>query len=219
MEKRETKPTQDGSNTLFIPEWNEHYHSSHGALQEALHVFIENGFHKIERQDFTVVEYGFGTGLNAFLTAIEASKSNRNIRYIGLEKYPVNFEELGALNYNKIIEDNEDYFGKMHRAQWNRFLPINANIFLKKIQEDFRLYSFEEKIDLVYFDAFGYRVQPHLWSEEIFQTIYNAMNTGGLFTTYSSKGLVRRSLQNIGFEVEKIPGPKGKREMLNAWKS
>ncbi len=218
MAIREIRNTEDGSRTLHLPEWNENYHSTHGALQEAKHVFLNNGLECIEKKEIRILEFGLGTGLNALLTAKRAIQKQSTIHYLGLEKYPINFEELKALNHQEIIQDPEDYLGKMHRSPWEQWVPINEHFWLMKNQVDFREFQVEDPIDLVYFDAFGFRVQAHLWSEDVFQNIYNIMNKGGLLTTYSSKGLVRRTLDKIGFETEKRPGPKGKREMLVAWK-
>ncbi len=218
MKPREIRTTQDGSTTIYIPEWNENYHSHHGALQEAQHVFIKNGLHKIQKPELTIAEFGFGTGLNAFLTALEADSTQQKINYLGIEKYPINLEEVKALEYTQLIPDPEDYFGKLHRTPWNVWAPISANFKINKTQSDFRNITSENHWDLVYYDAFGYRVQPHLWSKEIFENIFQNMTVGGLLTTYCSKGVVRRTLQEIGFEVKKLKGPKGKREMINAWK-
>lgn len=231
MLNRKILPTEDGSVTIFIPEWNESYHSKHGAVREALHVFIKNGLNKVNSKDeVSILEIGFGTGLNSFLTLLNSMYENREIHYTGLEKYPVTEEEYKSLNYPSVIEGllNKNSFTKdelnlfyfeIMKAEWNKFVTINKSFFLKKCQSDFFKFDYPKaKFDLVYFDAFSARVQPELWTIELFEKIYFSIKTGGLLTTYSAKGSVRRNLITLGFEVEKLAGPPGKREMINAIK-
>lgn len=230
MLERKLISTDDGSATIFIPEWNESYHSKHGAVQEAIHVFIQNGLDKIPNKKISVLEIGFGTGLNSFLTLLNAVKRDLDVSYTGLEKYPVQPSEYRLLNYSKSIINNfnlsdfeeikpDDLYQKMMDSDWGDFQEINQNFRLKKVEIDFFEFDYpESEYDLVYFDAFGARVQPELWTSELFEKIYFGMKTGGLLTTYSSKGSVRRALKELGFEVEKLAGPPGKREMINAIK-
>lgn len=230
MLERKLISTDDGSATIFIPEWNESYHSKHGAIREAIHVFIQNGLYKIPNKKISVLEIGFGTGLNSFLTLLNAVKRDLNISYTGLEKYPVQPSEYRLLNYSKSIADNLDsldfeeikpdyLYQKMMDSDWGDFQQINQNFRLKKVETDFFEFDYPaSEYDLVYFDAFGARVQPELWTLELFEKIHFGMKIGGLLTTYSSKGSVRRALKELGFEVEKLAGPPGKREMINAIK-
>lgn len=213
--------TNDGSYTLHIPEWDEHYHSKHGALQEAKHVFIENGVQKLSNlKSVRILEMGFGTGLNAILSAEWAMKNNVKIEYIGVEKYPLGVSEIEGLKYGDFLNENLfDLFLKMHAIDWNQKNQINALFNLEKMSVDFFQLNLEkESLDVIYFDAFGIRVQPELWTAEIFEPLYTFLKTGGLLTTYASNGNARRALQSVGFEVEKVPGPPGKREMMIAWK-
>ncbi|MHA6697830.1 tRNA (5-methylaminomethyl-2-thiouridine)(34)-methyltransferase MnmD [Chryseobacterium sp. A301] len=222
--EREVKFTEDGSKTLFIKELNEGYHSGHGALQEAKYVFIENGFKLVQRCEINILELGFGTGLNVLVTIDEFLKTGQNqvVNYFSLEKFPVLPEELVALEYPSLFENKllAGYFDRLHKAPWGEAVEVCENFFVTKIEADF----FDLKslsmppIDLVYFDCFGARVQPELWEMDLISLVANKMNAGGLFTTYSSKGSLRRALLDLSFEVEKKPGPPGKREMINARK-
>ena len=222
--KREIIKTADGSATIYLPEWDEHYHSKHGALQEAQHVFIKTGFqHFLEKKDpqeLSILEIGFGTGLNGLITFFEAEKSKVAIDYTGVEAYPVSSEELKALDYSKIIAENQasEVFKKMHDAEWGKKVEISSFFRLKKEQMFFSDIRAESAFDLIFFDAFGPRVQPDLWTEKIFSLMYNALNNEGVLVTYSAKGSVRRGMQAVGFLVERLPGPPGKREMLRATK-
>jgi len=230
MLERKLISTDDGSATIFIPEWNESYHSKHGAVRESIHVFVQNGLDKIRHNKISILEVGFGTGLNSFLTLLNALKRELDICYTGLEKYPVQPSEYRLLNYSKSINENMNSFDfkgieidylyqKLMGSNWGDFQEISQNFRLKKVETDFFEFDYpESEYDLVYFDAFGARVQPELWTLELFEKIHFGMKTGGLLTTYSSKGSVRRILKELGFEVEKLAGPPGKREMINAIK-
>ena len=223
--KREIKTTSDGSKTLYINELNENYHSHHGALQEAKHVFIDNGLNLIKDCDINILELGFGTGLNVLVSIDEFLKTDKNhkIHYFTLEKYPINIDEVTELNYGSLFSKNEmsEIFLKIHNAHWSKKTEIWPNFFLTKYQADFfELKNLDlPKIDLVYFDCFGARVQPDLWEKPLFEMVSDLVKSNGLLTTYSSKGSVRRILQELNFNVEKVPGPPGKREMINAWKA
>ena len=191
--KRELQLTADGSHTLFIPEMDEHYHSVNGAVQESRHVFIEAGLHHLERREITILEIGFGTGLNAFLTLLDAEACQRKIHYCSIELYP-------------------------HQAEWNVAVQVTEFFELHKIQGDSNTCALPDRIDLIYFDAFAPDKQPEMWNQEIFNRLYARMTGGGVLTTYCAKGVVRRMMKEAGYSVERIPGPPGKREMLRAIK-
>ncbi|MBW8362179.1 MAG: tRNA (5-methylaminomethyl-2-thiouridine)(34)-methyltransferase MnmD [Kaistella sp.] len=222
--KREIKITNDGSKTLFINDLNESYHSHHGALQEAIHVFIDNGLILMKNYEINILELGFGTGLNVLVTINEFLKTDKyhKINYFSLEKYPINDYEISELGYGSLFESEltADIYRQIHAAEWEVPVEILPGFNLTKIKSDF----FELKniqlppIDLVYFDCFGARVQPDLWEKPLFEMVAEKMKKDALLTTYSSKGSVRRILQALDFEVEKKPGPPGKREMINAVK-
>lgn len=224
--KREIIKTGDGSATIYLPEWNEHYHSKHGAVQEALHVFIKSGLifftEKRGVSKLSILEIGFGTGLNALVTFLEAQEKGYSIDYTGVEAYPVASEELEHLNYASSFEGNEELaakiFKKIHETEWSQKGQISEAFQLEKQQKFFNEITASNEFDLIYFDAFGPRVQPDLWTEEIFSKMFIALKAGGMLVTYSAKGSVRRAMQAVGFEVERIPGPPGKREMLRATK-
>lgn len=219
--KRELLQTNDGSLTIHLPEWNESYHSKHGAIQEAYHVFIQNGLDFFSGKDeISILEIGFGTGLNAFITLLESKKRNQKIRYTGIEAFPVTREIYDKLNYHELlnVSEQKDSFIHLHRSEWNQQQEITPTFSLEKIQMKFEEITFENKFDLIYFDAFGYRVQPELWSLEIFDSMFKALKNKGVLTTYACRGIITRNLKESGFQVKKIPGPIGKREMTLAFK-
>jgi len=217
--KRELKITEDGSHTLFVPDLNEHYHSTHGAIQEAMHVYINAGFRFCEKDPIHILEIGFGTGLNCFLTLAETLKQNRKVVYHSIELYPVQKDQINHLNYtNQVDFSDKDIFTKLHSADWNREVNITTNFILNKLQADLRLFDFPAKYDLIYFDAFAPDIQPELWTQDIFEKLYKCLNTDAILTTYSTKGIVKRALRAAGFEVKRLPGPPGKRQMLRAKK-
>ena len=221
--KRSIITTSDGSKTIQIEGWNEQYHSIHGALQEAKHVYINAGLKTfLERQPkqnaLTVLEIGFGTGLNALLTALESLNISQEICYHGIEAYPVEAEELQALGYHTLIGSDPSIFQNIHNCSWHETHKILPHFSIVKRQAFFSDIAEVNAFDVIYFDAFGHRVQPNLWIESIFKKMYEALRPNGLLVTYCAKGSVRRCMQAVGFEVERLPGPPGKREMLRAIK-
>lgn len=218
--QREIIITADGSTTIQIKDWNEQYHSKHGAIQEACHVYIDSGLSLFKNQKLSILEIGFGTGLNAFITYIEASKMGLAVNYVGVDAYPIQSEELQRLNYVSQLkaEALSKDFLLMHDSLWEKEVAISDRFTLHKKQKDFAELAMENSFDLVYFDAFGARVQPELWTETIFAKMFKAMKNDGILVTYAAKGSVRRAMQAVGFYVERLPGPPGKREMLRATK-
>ncbi|APG61402.1 tRNA (5-methylaminomethyl-2-thiouridine)(34)-methyltransferase MnmD [Christiangramia salexigens] len=223
MERKIIK-TSDGSATIHLPEWNEQYHSKHGAVQEARHVFLKMGLHPVmpnfKNRELCILEIGFGTGLNAFLTLLEGEKHKLDINYTGVEAYPVSSDEIELLNYPETCDapDRRDIFKKLHDIEWEKKADITELFQLTKQQKTFGEITDSELYDLIYFDAFGARVQPELWTEEIFGLMYLALKKDGVLVTYAAKGSVRRAMLACGFKVERLPGPPGKREMLRAVK-
>lgn len=219
--KRKHIITADGSSSIYVPEWEEHYHSKHGAIQEAYHVFIKNGLDLFENKSkISILEIGFGTGLNCFISYLETQKRNLEINYEGVEAYPLIREEVEQLNYIEQLKvtNERDIFNQIHQIEWGVKQPINSNFSLIKRKQFFKDIDDQHIFNLIYFDAFGARVQPELWTELIFQKMYNSLKKNGILVTYSAKGSVRRAMQSIGFLVEKLPGPPGKREMLRGIK-
>ena len=218
--QRKIIKTADGSHTIRIEQWDEQYHSKHGAISESYHVFIEMGLRCIDKTEISILEMGFGTGLNALITLIESQRNNLDISYTAIEAFPVANEEWQALNYPNELEA-ESYrplFEMMHTSPWEESVPITEDFSLTKLKMDMRVYASDSEFDLIYFDAFGYRVQPELWNPDIFKKMFQSLRPGGVLVTYAAKGVVRRTLQQVGFEVERLPGPPGKREMLRARK-
>jgi tRNA U34 5-methylaminomethyl-2-thiouridine-forming methyltransferase MnmC len=222
--------TSDGSKTIQIEDWNEQYHSIHGAIQEANHVFLKHGLLffceskslsqvDVNKNAISILEIGFGTGLNAFLTLIEAEKLSKTINYVGVEAYPVSSDEIQELNYIELIsEKHADIFENMHSMPWEEQHHVTSDFQLEKQQKFFQDIKAKNEFNIIYFDAFGARVQPDLWTEDIFTLMFNALKDNGVLVTYSAKGSVRRAMQAVGFSVERLPGPPGKREMLRATK-
>lgn len=214
----EIRMTTDGSTTLYLPEMDEHYHSIHGAIQESMHVFIKAGLWEIKQQKLSILEMGFGTGLNALMTLLFAK--HKIIRYHALELYPMPTELAGQLNYPVLFEEDNalEIFNQMHQSKWDELCTITPGFDLLKMKQDLLTYQPDTLFDLIYFDAFDPEKQPGLWTPAVFQMLGNATKKGGILVTYSAKGAVKRALINAGFEVEKIPGPPGKREMIRGRK-
>lgn len=212
--------TEDGSHTLYVPSLDENYHSIHGAKQESNHVFIKSGLHFCSnKNEINIFEVGFGTGLNALLSYVECKKLKVKINYTTVEKYPITQDELALINYKDLMPEYSEIFLKLHEAEWGKVERVSEFFELHKIEADLVDVSHENKYDVVYFDAFAPDLQPDLWSEKVFQDIYNSMSMEGILVTYSAKGFVKRNLKSAGFTVTKIPGPPGKREMIRAVKN
>ncbi|OUO51962.1 SAM-dependent methyltransferase [Parabacteroides sp. An277] len=217
---RELQLTADGSHTLFVPEMNEHYHSVNGACQESEHIFIRAGLQEVPKKEIQLLEIGFGTGLNALLTlkAIEEAACQR-IVYHTIELYPLPPETIKALNYgDRIWPERKDLFFALHEAAWNKEVRISNWFVLHKIQGDCRLCTFPSNIDLIYFDAFAPEKQPEMWTQAMYEKLYQCAAEGAVLTTYCAKGEVRRGMQAAGFEMERLPGPPGKRHILRGRK-
>lgn len=215
--------TADGSKTIYNETLNEHYHSIFGAVQESKHVFIESGFKNVAKSfnHFNILEVGFGTGLNALLTYFESESSGTKINYIGVDPFMLSEKIASELNYDEFINKKEakEIFYKIHSSANNYPFYISDNFIINKLSEKIQDISFKpQSFGLVYFDAFSPEVQPEMWTKDIFYNIYNAMITNSILVTYCVKGKVKTILKEVGFDIEKIPGPKGKREILRAVK-
>ncbi|MCW3086606.1 MAG: SAM-dependent methyltransferase [Bacteroidetes bacterium] len=228
---KELIKTEDGSHSLYVKELNEHYHSTHGAIQESKHVFIEAGLKHFcaafSGNQINILEIGLGTGLNALLTFFETKKISQTIDYTALEAFPISSELAKQLNYVELLSEKNSHakadlqntFDQLHDSEWGKKNAISDQFNFKKIKETLQQIVFEnEQFDLIYFDAFGPPVQPEMWTEPIFQKIYNATKSNGILVTYCAKGEVKRTLKKVGFTVESIPGPPEKREMIRAKK-
>lgn len=214
--------TKDGSHTISVPEMNVTYHSLHGAIQESLHVFIEAGLKywlsNFNHSDIHIFEMGFGTGLNALLTYIEAEKLNIHVHYTAVELFPLQQEEVYSLNYCGQLKrpDLVPVFERLHGSEWEQEINISSFFKFQKIRTNLIRFSSSQHFNVIYFDAFAPSAQPELWTQEVFEKLIMMMHPGGVLVTYCSKGDVRRAMQAAGFIVEKIPGPPGKREMVRA---
>jgi tRNA U34 5-methylaminomethyl-2-thiouridine-forming methyltransferase MnmC len=218
--KREIVKTSDGSTTIHLPDWNENYHSTHGAIQESNHVFIDKGLSVVSKPEVSILEIGFGTGLNCFLTLLEAEKRKIAVNYVGVEAYPVTEEEAVQLNYvsEVNVDEKQTVFNQLHQISWEENHLVLPGFYLEKRKQFFKDIEAVNQFDLVYFDAFGAEHQPQLWTVEIFKIMFEAMKQNGVLVTYCAKGSVRRAMQEVGFTVERLDGPPGKREMLRATK-
>ena len=219
--KREIIITDDGSTTIRIPDWDENYHSTHGAIQEAKHVFIKNGLDLFQKQDsISILEIGFGTGLNAFITFLETLNKEK-VNYVGVEAYPISTEEIAQMNYVTELQATQYQvvFDKMHSCDWESQQNITDNFILTKRKQFFQDIADKEQYDLIYFDAFGFPLQPELWSEAIFKKMYDALLPKGTLVTYACRSSIKNAMLSVGFSIEKLPGAPGKREMLRATKN
>ena len=219
--KREIIITDDGSTTIRIPDWDENYHSTHGAIQEAKHVFIKNGLNLFQKQDsISILEIGFGTGLNAFITFLETLNKEK-VNYVGVEAYPISTEEIAQMNYVTELQATQyqAVFDKMHSCDWESQQNITDNFILTKRKQFFQDIDDKEQYDLIYFDAFGFPLQPELWSEAIFKKMYDALLPKGTLVTYACRSSIKNAMLSVGFSIEKLPGAPGKREMLRATKN
>jgi tRNA U34 5-methylaminomethyl-2-thiouridine-forming methyltransferase MnmC len=219
---RKIIPTADGSQTVFLPEMNEQYHSVNGAITESEYVFIEKGYLFQKKPTPILFEVGFGTGLNALLTAVHAGKNQRKTTYFTIEKYPLEDTLIRQLNYGQLIsKEAQELFEKIHACPWNEKVEISPYFYLQKIQTDIITSPLLniENCDVIYFDAFGPDKQPEMWTPEIFKKIFDLSLPECVLVTYSAKGEVRRQLTAAGFQMERLPGPPGKMEMLRGIKN
>lgn len=211
--------TADGSKTLFVPQLNEHYHSVKGAFTESMHIFISCGLFECKATEPRVLEVGFGTGLNALLTLIEAIKG-RMVYYTSVERFPLTIDIVRELGVPSQIDSVfADYHFLLHKAPWNEWCEIHNNFLLRKVEADFTSLNLNDKYDVIYFDAFAPEKQPEMWTQDIFDKLFSCLDNNGILVTYCAKGAVRRMLQASGFVVERLAGPPGgKREILRARK-
>jgi len=213
---RKLLQTDDGSYTLWVEDVNETYHSRHGAEQESLHVFISNGLDAIKKIEISILEVGLGSGLNVLLT-LEKGK-DRKIFYTALEPFPLNDVLVEQLC---VVQANEDRCAVMkgiHTSFFGQVVELKDNFRFVKQSSGIEAFCSNEHFDLIYFDAFAPSFEPHLWTQSVMRRCFDLLNAGGIWVSYCAKGEVRRNLIAAGFQVERLPGPPGKREMLRAWK-
>ena len=216
--------SDDGSHTIELIDQNEQYHSTHGAIQESEHVYIQHGLKRISAQNKTIniLEVGMGTGLNVLLSYRYAISHGLSINYTAVEAYPLEEIIWKQLNYSQLIEDGNSLlttYNQIHESEWHKEIPLGDHFTFYKIDQKIQDISLKEDYyDVVYHDAFNPDLEPDLWREALFGKIYKSMKSNSLLTTYSTKGIIKRALKSCGFIIQKKPGPPGKREILNAVK-
>ena len=223
MEELKIFETQDGSHSIFAEQFGVSYHSKYGAIQETQHVFIDAAlrFKAVIKKDIRILEMGLGTGLNAYMTYLEARKRNLNVYYAGVEAYPVTTEQWKQLNYENQLEVSEEekgVFERLHTCEWNEPMIFNENFTFLKLSTRFEELLLKQEFDVIYYDTFAPNAQPELWEEKLFQKMYDSLLQDGILVTYCAKGAVKRTMKRVGFEVERLKGPPGKREMTRAIK-
>ena len=207
---------------MYSPQFGASYHSKYGAIKESRHVFIEAGLFPsaLNRKELDILEIGLGTGLNAFLTLLEAEKRGIRIRYEALEAFPLPLGQVVHLNYPAILEaeDFSGHFLAIHQSSWDEETELTPTFIFRKHQKRFEDADYPPKFDLIYFDPFAPDIQPELWEIPLLSSMYDALRPDGILVTYCAKGIVKRRLKSLGFEVEALKGPPGKREMTRCVK-
>ncbi len=210
--------TADGSHTIFSEDFGAQYHSSHGSVQESMTVFIENGLFAIEKKKIDILEIGFGTGLNAALTFDQTLTTERSISYLGIEKHPISIDLVDALNYSSFFthDSTNDMLKSLHSTHHVMRSSEKHSFIGKLVIDDVFQIAFDTSFDLIYFDAFAPSIQEKLWKVPFLDKMFKALRPGGILTTYCAQGQFKRNLKEVGFMVESLPGPTGKREMTRA---
>lgn len=212
--------TSDGSHSLMNTDLQETYHSVHGAIQESKHVFIHAGLDFwIEQnigKEVRILELGFGTGLNAFLTLLGTSQLRISVHYESWEMYPLELSIVRQLNYGDVLRAPADFL-KLHQAPWEEPSGIASDFILTKRKGDIQQALWHgQPFDIIYYDAFAPAKQPYLWDAKVLKKITDTLAPGGVWVTYCAKGQVKRDLRSLGLKVETLPGAPGKKEMIRA---
>jgi tRNA U34 5-methylaminomethyl-2-thiouridine-forming methyltransferase MnmC len=212
--------TEDGSHTLRSEQFDETYHSHHGAVAESMHVYIQNGLAAVDRKEINVFEVGFGTGLDALLSWMYAEQNDLRVNYTGLELYPISDAMISEINHPSLLQDYKPKFGAIHAAAWGGMVRLSPIFKINKLHQSVLDFTAPADLqDVIYFDAFSPDKQPELWTADVFRKMYEMLDVGGVLVTYCSKSAVRRNMEEVGFTVEKLQGPRGKREMVRAVKN
>ncbi len=214
--------TNDGSHSVYSDTYGVTYHSRFGAVTESAHVFIAAGlrYKAVVQQDIAILETGFGTGLNAFMAWLEAERRNLRVHYTGLEIAPVSLEDARQMNYADAlgVPDRAADFLSLHACEWGKTITCSEYFDFRKEQQSIETFEAEEAFDVIFFDAFAPQAQPELWTAEVFGRMYKALRPEGVLVTYCAQGAFKRTLKQAGFQVERLQGPPGKREMTRATK-
>tara|TARA_B100000945_G_C20395623_1_gene604659 strand:- start:581 stop:1234 length:654 start_codon:yes stop_codon:yes gene_type:complete len=205
--------TNDGSHSLFSPKINESYHSKYGAIVEAEHVFIRNGFSTVKKSNLNILEVGFGTGLNALLTYQKATQKGIQVNYHTIELYPIDKKTYLKLNFTDLIGLEKKDLSNLHNCPWEKKQKINPYFSLTKNHTSLEKYKTDIKFDIIYFDAFSPEKQPELWSHIIFEKMHKILKNDGFLVTYCAKGIIKRTMKYVGFKIIVLDGPPGKRQM------
>lgn len=220
LQNSELMLTRDGSHTVRLRDEGVTFHSLHGAITESMHLFIGYGFKPIRasgHHPVRILEAGFGTGLNALLTLLEAPHSD--LLYDAIEPFPISMTMVSQLNYPEILGGRSgDYLNLLHQAAPDNRVAITEHFHLCKLSSTLEETALTGPYDLVYFDPFDPQHQPELWTVEMFTKLFLAMSSGAVLVTYSAKGAVRRAMQSAGFKVERLWGPPGKMHVTRAVK-
>jgi tRNA U34 5-methylaminomethyl-2-thiouridine-forming methyltransferase MnmC len=216
--------TADGSKTIFHPGKGEHYHSINGALQESKHVFLESGLQYFLKQGshsmVSILEVGFGTGLNFLLSAQYAYDNHITLHYTGIEAYPISRNMISQSGYDKYVrKEIWDLFTEKYEKTFQEETLFSPSIQLEIVRQKIAGFETSKRFDVLYFDAFSAVSQPEMWTNEALSQVCQYLKAGGIFVTYAMNGNLKRSMQALGFSLEKIPGASGKREMLRATKT
>lgn len=223
MENLHFVTTSDGSKTIFNPEVGENYHSRHGALQESRHVFLKSGLefflNTVQKNTVSILEVGFGTGLNFLLSADYCTSLQVNLNYTGIEAFPLSYNMISDTGYEAYLETNiSKLFLSRYEESFREAVELNAFCKLEVVKEKLEHFHTSELFDVLYFDAFAAIHQPEMWTTEALANCCKHLRPGGVFVTYAITGNLKRSMKSLGFEIEKAPGAPGKREMLRAIK-
>lgn len=212
--------TQDGSHSLIDNTYGVSYHSRYGALNESYHVFINAAlrYRACLKNELSILEIGFGTGLNVLLSYLEAKKRNLNIQFCTVEAFPIDAQVVEQLNYPQLLDISPKTFKAFHKQDWNSVAKYKRNFGLEKLKQRFENLDFDDQFDIIYFDAFAPESQPELWDEAMMASMFKALKPEGILVTYCAKGVVKRTMKKVGFTIEALKGPPGKREMTRAEK-
>lgn len=222
MKPGEIFETQDGSHSIWSQQFGVSYHSKYGAIQESRHVFIEAGlyFKALQQRALAILELGFGSGLNALLTFQEAARHQWQVYYEAVEAYPIYLPQANQLNYPMLLDAAllQPIFNFLHASPWEKQQTLSPDFTFNKIRKEFQQIDYQNQFDLIYYDAFAPSTQPELWEILVLQKLYEALRPNGILVTYCAKGSVKRNFKTVGFQVETLPGPPGKREMIRCVK-
>ncbi len=222
MQNLQIKLTKDGSHTLWVQDIQESFHSMNGAITESRHVFIDQGLKYLCQSSgkavISILEIGLGTGLNALLTCCYCQEHKQKVQYTALEPFPLSWELAGRLNYSEHIAHSQSafWFAELHKTAWGQIEPLNPYFSILRKKETIQDHAALNQYDLCYFDAFAPGRQPDIWDMKVLDIVRRGLKSSGVLVTYCAQGQFKRNLKELGFHVESLPGPPGKKEMTRA---